>query len=70
MAINFKAMIINRNSAILGFGLFGWVVVAILALIGCCLAKGAIFTVVGIVNFLLNAWVIISLYKQFNNEKN
>lgn len=45
-------MITGKNSALIGFGLFFHLVLTILVLIGCCLADGVVFTVVGIINAL------------------
>lgn len=62
-------MITGKNSALIGFGLFIYTLVTILSLIGCCETKVAFFVVVGILNLLLNGWVITSVYKYFSNKE-
>lgn len=63
-------MIVGKNSALIGFGVFLYAIITILALIGCCIAKGGFFTIVGVLNFLCNGWVIFSMYKYFSNYNN
>lgn len=62
-------MIHNKNSALIGFGLFLYTLVTLLTLIGCCIAKGGFFTVMGVLNTLANGYVIVSIWKHFSNNQ-
>lgn len=62
-------MITGKHSAIIGFGLFFYAVLTIMVLIGCCLASGAVFTVVGIANTLINTWVAYKIYKFYADKE-
>lgn len=61
-------MIVGKYSALIGFGLFFYVVLTMMVLIGCCLASGVVFTIVGIVNALINVWVAYNIYKFFADK--
>jgi hypothetical protein len=61
-------MITGKNSALKGFALFAWLVVAILTLIGCA-NYNAFFGVAGLVNLVLNSIVIIKLFTHFSAKK-
>ena len=65
---NRKDMITGRNSALIGMGLLMYILLTILVLIGCCLASGLVFTIVGIVNSAINAWIATSVYKIYSNK--
>ena len=62
-------MIVGKHSALKGFGLFFYAVITILVLI-CCVNNGGFWSVIGIANFLANAWVILKLYTHFCNQNN
>lgn len=61
-------MIIGKHSAIKGFGLFLYAIVTILALIGCCLT-GGFFSYIGVLNLILNGWLIVKIYKYFSTKR-
>lgn len=61
-------MITGKYSAIKGFALFAWLVVAILTLIGCA-NYNSYFGIVGLVNFVLNITVIVKLFTHFSGQK-
>ena len=62
-------MIVGKHSALKGFGLFLYAIVTILALI-CCVNNGGFWSVVGIVNTLLNGYMIYRLFTYFSNHNN
>lgn len=62
-------MIHNKNSALIGFGLFLYTLVTLLALVGCCIAKGGFFTMVGVLNTIANGFVIGSIWKHFSSKE-
>ena len=61
-------MIVGKNSALKGFALFAWLVVAILTLIGCA-NYNPFFGIVGLVNLVLNSIVIVKLFTYFSGQK-
>lgn len=61
-------MITGKNSALKGFALFAWLVVAILTLIG-CVNYNQFFGIIGLVNLVLNSIVIIKLFTHFSRKK-
>lgn len=61
-------MITGKHSALKGFGLFAWMIVAILTLIGCA-NYNPFFGIVGLVNLVLNSIVIVKLFTHFSGEK-
>ena len=61
-------MITGKHSALKGFGLFAWFVVAILTLIGCA-NYNAFFGIVGLLNLILSSIVIIKLFTHFSGQK-
>lgn len=62
-------MIVNKKSALIGFGLFLYALVTILALIGCCITREPFFITAGILNFVCNWWVICSIYKHYSDKE-
>ena len=60
-------MIIGKHSAIKGFGLFLYAIVTILVLI-CTVNVGSFWAVVGIINAVVNTWVIVALFKYWSNN--
>lgn len=62
-------MIIGKHSAIKGFGLFLYALITILVLI-CTVNVGSFWAVVGIINAVLNSWVILALFKYWSNNSN
>lgn len=62
-------MIVGKHSALKGFGLFLYAVITILTLI-CCVNNGSFWSVVGIVNTLVNGYVIYRLFTYFSNHNN
>lgn len=62
-------MIVGKHSAIKGFGLFLYVIVTILVLI-CCVNNGRFWSVVGIINAVANAVVIVKLFNYWSNLNN
>lgn len=62
-------MIIGKHSAIKGFGLFLYAIVTILALI-CCVNNGGFWSVVGIINAVVNGYVIYRLFTYFSDQNN
>lgn len=61
-------MITGKHSALKGFALFAWLVVAILTLIGCA-NYNPFFGIIGLLNFVLNIAVIYKLFTHFSREK-
>lgn len=61
-------MITGKHSALIGLGLLFYALLTILTLIGCCLASGLVFTIVGIANSAINAWIATSVYKFYSNK--
>lgn len=61
-------MIINKFSALIGTGMFLHALITIFALVGCCLT-GGVFTYVGVLNLILNGWMIVSIYKRFRTKE-
>lgn len=61
-------MIVGKYSALIGTKMFLYALIAILSLVGCCLT-GGIFTYVGVLNLILNGWVIVSIYKRFRTKE-
>lgn len=61
-------MITDKKSALIGFGMFLYALVTLLALVGCCIAKGGFFTIVGILNTIVNGFVITSIWKYFSKK--
>jgi hypothetical protein len=61
-------MITGKNSALKGFALFAWAVIAILTLIGCA-NYNPFFGIVGLVNLVLNSIVIVKLFTHFSRGK-
>ena len=59
-------MIIGKNSALKGFALFAWLVVAILVLIP-CVNFNAFFGVVGLLNLAIIAFFIVKLFNHFSS---
>ena len=62
-------MIIGKHSAIKGFGLFLYALITILVLI-CTVNVGSFWAVVGIINAVVNSWVILALFKYWSNNSN
>lgn len=62
-------MIVNKKSALMGFGLILYAVITIIALVACITATGAAFTVAGVLNTLCNGWIIAALYNDYSNNK-
>lgn len=60
-------MITGKNSALKGFGLFFYALVTILVLICTCNTSNA-WGVVGIVNTIINFYVILTLFKYWSRE--
>ena len=60
-------MIIGKHSAIKGFGLFLYALITILVLI-CTVNVGSFWAVVGIINAVVNSWVILALFKYWSNN--
>lgn len=60
-------MIVGKNSALIGFGIFLYALITILALIGCFTAKGGFFTIIGVLNLICNGWVVYSMCKRFSH---
>jgi hypothetical protein len=61
-------MITGKNSALKGFGLFFYALVTILVLICTCNTSNA-WGVVGIVNTILNSYVILTLFKYWSDNE-
>lgn len=61
-------MITGKHSALKGFGLLAWMIVAILTLIGCA-NYNPFFAIVGLVNLALNSIMIVKLFTYFSGEK-
>jgi preprotein translocase subunit SecD len=61
-------MITGKNSALKGFALFAWAVIAILVLIP-CVNYNAFFGIVGLANLVINSIVIVKLFTHFSGEK-
>ena len=62
-------MIIGKHSALKGFGLFLYAIVTILALIG-LVNLGHFWSVVGFINAVVNAVVIVKLFNYWSNANN
>lgn len=62
-------MIVGKNSALKGFGLFFYALVTILVLI-CTVNVGGYWCVCGVLNTLLNAIVVIKLFRSFSENSN
>lgn len=62
-------MIVGKNAALKGFSLFFYAIVTILALIG-LVNLGHFWSVVGIINAVVNAVVIVKLYNYWSNLNN
>lgn len=62
-------MIVGKHSALKGFGLFFYAIVTILALIG-LVNLGHFWSVVGLVNTLVNGYVIYRLFTYFSDQNN
>lgn len=62
-------MIVGKHSALKGFGLFLYAVITILTLI-CCVNNGSFWSVVGIINAVVNAVVIVKLFNYWSNANN
>ena len=62
-------MIVGKNSALKGFGLFFYAAITMLVLI-CTVNNGGGWAVVGIINTLVNSWLIIKLFTYFSNKNN
>ena len=62
-------MIIGKHSAIKGFGLFLYAIITLLVLICTCNVSNA-WGVVGVINTVLNFWVILALFKYWSNNSN
>lgn len=62
-------MIIGKNSALKGFGLFFYTLVTILVLICTCNTSNA-WGAVGIINAVLNSCVILALFRYWSNGAN
>lgn len=60
-------MIIGKHSAIKGFGLFLYAIVTILVLI-CTVNVGSFWAVVGIINAIINTYVIVALFRYWSNK--
>lgn len=60
-------MIIGGHSALKGFGLFLYALITILVLI-CTVNVGSFWAVVGIINAVVNSWVIVALFKYWSNN--
>ena len=61
-------MITGKNSALKGFALFAWAVIAILTLIP-CVEYNPFFGIIGLLNFALNIAVIYKLFTHFSRKK-
>lgn len=62
-------MIIGGHSALKGFGLFFYALITILVLI-CTVNVGSFWAVVGIINAVVNTWVIVALFRYWSNNNN
>ncbi len=60
-------MIIGKHSALKGFGLFLYALITILVLI-CTVNVGSFWAVVGIINAVVNSWVIVALFRYWSNK--
>ena len=60
-------MIVGKNSALIGFSLFAWLIVAVLALIP-CVEYNTFFGIVGLINLALNGCVVYKLFTHFSNR--
>lgn len=60
-------MIIEKHSAIKGFGLFLYAIITVLVLI-CTCNVGSFWGVIGVLNTIVNVWVILSLFKYWSNN--
>ena len=60
-------MIVGKHSALKGFSLFFYALVTILTLI-CCVNNGGFWSVIGIINTLVNSYVIYRLFTYFSTE--
>lgn len=58
-------MIVGKHSALKGFGLFFYAIITILVLICTCNTSNA-WGIVGIVNAILNSYVIFALFKHWS----
>lgn len=61
-------MITGKNSALKGFGLFFYALVTLLVLICTCNTSNA-WGVVGIVNTIINFYVILRLFKYWSDNE-
>lgn len=61
-------MIIGKNSALKGFGLFFYALITILVLV-CTCNTSILWGVVGILNAAINGWIIVVLYKYCSSDK-
>lgn len=61
-------MITGTNSALKGFALLLAVVVALLAMVGCIVAKQAIFIIAGVANLAIVGGSSYYLYKKWSEE--
>lgn len=61
-------MIIGKNSALKGFGLFFYALITILVLV-CTCNTSILWGVVGILNAAINGWIIVALYKNWSSDK-
>lgn len=61
-------MITGKNSALKGFGLFFYALVTLLVLICTCNTSN-IWGVVGIVNTIINFYVILRLFKYWSDNE-
>ena len=62
-------MIVGKHSALKGFGLFLYAIVTILVLIG-LVNLGHFWSVVGIINAVVNGYVIYRLFTYFSDHNN
>ena len=60
-------MIIGKNSALKGFGLFFYTLLTILVLV-CTCNTSILWGVVGILNAVINGLIIVALFKYWSKE--
>ena len=60
-------MIVGKHSALKGFGLFFYAIVTILVLI-CTGNVSSFWGVVGLINLVINSWVILALFRYWSDQ--